>query len=172
MARKHSSKSGVAFTNREWSIYRFLFMHSIGVLSTVTPDGDPHGAVIYYSIDRSFTISFLTKDRTRKFDNISHNNRVMLTVYDPATLTTVQVTGIATQITDNAEVNAVANSVLRACLATSITGTPPLTKLQAGDYVACTIKSLLIRKAVYAQAASGSYAELFESIESFDLDLT
>lgn len=166
-----SRKTASMFTDREWDIYHFLFAHPVGVLSTVTPDGDPHGAVIYYSIDRSFNISFLTKDRTRKFDNITHHDHVTLTVFDPATLFTAQITGVATKIADSEAINAVANAVLKACLATSKTGVPPITKLQAGDYVGCNIKPVLIRMATYAVPVSGSYPELFESIESFDLEL-
>lgn len=172
MARKYSAKPKAVYTGRHWRIFRFLSAHPTGVLSTVTPDGDPHGAVIYFTIDRSLHICFLTKDRTRKFDNIVHNNHVMLTVYDAATQTTAQVTGIASEIRDTVAVHSVADAVLGACLATSDIGTPPLNKLESGEYVGCKIMPVQIRMATYSNTSSGDYADLFESVGSFDLEPT
>jgi hypothetical protein len=172
MTRKQSRKSGPNIAERQWRMYRFLYAHPVGVLSSVTPDHDPHGAVVYFSIDKAFNIYFLTKNGTRKYDNITHNNHVMLTVFDPVTQTTAQVTGIAHEIADSVLVNSVAGSVLRASLDTSDSGIMPITNLQAGDYAGFMIKPKSVRMAVYSEPHFGDYMQLFQSIESFDLDLS
>lgn len=172
MIHKHPRTSDIALTERQWRIYRFLHAHPMGVLSSVSPDGDPHGAVVYFSIDTSFKLCFLTKDGTRKYDNLKRNNHIMLTVFESSTQTTVQIEGVATEITDSVDVNAVAGSVLSACLKTTKSGRVPITSLQAGSYVAFRIKPLLIRMAVYSEPKYGDYAELFDSVESFDLELS
>lgn len=172
MIHKHPRAAEVTLTERQWRIYRFLSANPAGVLSSVSPDGDPHGTVVYFSIDKSFKLCFLTKDGTRKYDNLKRNNHVMLTVFEPASQTTVQIEGVAYEITDSVDVNAVAGAVLSACLKTSNSGMVPITNLQAGSYVAFRIKPKLIRMAVYSDPKFGDYAELFESVESFDLELS
>lgn len=158
------------FSDRKKRMFTFLRENPIGVLSTVTPDGDPHGAVVYFRVDKDFTISFLTKTETRKYDNLVHNNHVMLTVFEPETQATVQVTGIAEEVQDSYETNAIAGTILGISMETSEAGTPPISKLDAGMYVAMKITPVQARMAVYARPDSGGYGELFESVESFDLN--
>ncbi len=167
--RKHSATSEPKFSDRQQRIYSFLREQRVGVLSTVTPDGDPHGVVIYYDIDKNFKATFLTRSQTHKYDNLKHRNHVMLTVFDLKTQTTVQITGKAVELTGSDEINKVAGATLATSLKTSDGGLPPSSKLEAGDFVAFRIDPVLIRMAVYARPGHGDYEELFESIESFDL---
>jgi hypothetical protein len=157
-------------SDRQQRIYNFLATNPVGVLSTVTPDGDPHGAVIYFTIDKNFVISFLTKTGTRKYDNLKRHSHVMLTVFEASTQATTQITGEAVEITERYDTNSVAGAIIGASMKTSAAGLPPIAKLQAGTYVAFTIKPVQIRMAVYARPDSGGYGELFESIESFELE--
>lgn len=166
---KSIPKAPPPFTDRQWRIFSFLELNPIGVLSSVTPDSDPHGAVIYFSVDKRFNVYFLTKSGTRKHDNMQHNNHVMLTVFEPITQTTAQITGVATELTDTAGITAVASEVLGISTKMSAAGAPPISKLQAGSYIAYTIQPVQIRMATYANPARGTYTDLFESIESFEL---
>ena len=93
----------------------------------------------------------------------------MLTVFEPHSQTTAQITGRAIEITDNYDINAVAATMLKASLKTSEAGTPPLAKLEAGAYVAFKIDPVQIRMAVYVRPDSGGHTELFETVESFEL---
>lgn len=163
-------KAASQFSDKKQRIYDFLFSTSVGVLSSVDPDGDPHGAVIYYTINRDFVISFLTKSQTKKYDNLVHNNHVMLTVFDPLSQTTVQVTGTATEEKNGFVMNQIAGRVLGTSLRTSDAGLPPLDKLVAGSYVAFKIAPVQVRMAVYARPDPGEYSELFETVESFRHD--
>jgi pyridoxine/pyridoxamine 5'-phosphate oxidase len=164
------SKPHIASSTSEESkrrIYMFLAHQPIGTLSTVDPNGDPHGAVIYYSIDKDFNITFTTKRKTKKFDNLSFHNHAMLVVFEAMSQTTVQITGTVEEITDTDESDSAFRSMLANSMATSEAGLPPITKLQAGTYVALRLKPLQIRMAVFARPDPGGY-DMYESIE-FDV---
>lgn len=156
-------------TDKQQRILSFLEEKPIGVLSTVDPNGNPHGVVVYFVIDGDFNVYFLTKARTRKYDNLKHHNHATLTVFDPASQTTAQITGVAEEIKDNYQVNEIANKMVEASFKVSEVDVPPITKLDAGAAAAFKLKPVQIRMAVYARPESGDYNELFESIESFNL---
>lgn len=168
--RRNHRKPPLQLSARQRRIYEFLKTNPVGVLSTITADGSPHGVAIYFSIDEHFTVSFLTRRGTRKYDNIAHNNLVMLTVYCRETQTTAQISGRATEVRSDMQLNRIAAATLGTSLATSKNGLPPISKLQAGEYAAFSIKPIQIRMATYARPAPGDYADLFESVESFELD--
>jgi len=165
----HRDAAADTLSQRQRRIYDFLKENHIAVLSSITPDGDPHGAVVYYMVDADFTFHILTKKGTRKYDNLAHNGRVMLTIFKAGTQTTVQVTGIALERGGNANINEVAGGIFGASLQTSINGLPPIVKLHAGAFTTFRIVPKQIRMAVYARPDSGNYDDLFESIESFKL---
>jgi hypothetical protein len=162
------SQRSQAFTTRQQRIFSFLDEHYIGVLSSVTPDGNPHGVVVHYAIDHDFNIHILTKTGTRKYDNLVHNDHAMLTVYDPGSQTTAQVTGIAVERSGLGNMNQVADAIFPK-LGVEKEGLPPIVKLQAGAFTTFQIEPVQIHMAVYARAVSGGYEDLFESIESFEL---
>ena len=157
------------YSDTETRIYEFLRDTAVGVLSSVTPNNDPHGAVIYFGIDRKFVVSLLTKSETKKYNNIMHNKHVMLTVFDTVTQTTVDLTGVAEEVSDPYQVNEIAQMNLQASMKSSYGGIPPISKLEAGAFTAFVIKPVLVRMAVYARPDSGGYGELFESVSSFEL---
>lgn len=169
LTAKPSPKTDLAFSDRKRRMYAFLRDNPTAVLSSVDANGDPHGTVIYYAIDKNFMISFLTRAHTKKYNNLQYNNRIMLTVFEPSTQTIAQVIGTAIEIKDSHEVIATASTVLAASLKTSLGGTPPLAKLKAGPYVAFKVELVQVRMAVYSRPEPGDYTELFESIESFEL---
>lgn len=168
-AIKSQGEATRKMSDRQQRIYDFLKSNPIGVLSSVTPNGDPHGAVVYFEIDTDFTISFLTKAETRKYDNLRHHKHVMMTVFEPATQATAQVSGDAVEVEESYDINRLAGVILGTSIKTGDAGLPPISKLQAGPYVAFRIKPVQIRMAVYARPDSGDYGDLFESIESFEL---
>ncbi|HET6924517.1 MAG TPA: pyridoxamine 5'-phosphate oxidase family protein [Candidatus Saccharimonadales bacterium] len=155
--------------DRQQRMYDFMRENPVGVLSTVGPDGDPHGSVIYYGVDDALTVTFLTRLNTRKFDNLRRQPRVMLTVCDPETQAVLQVRGEAEQVADSEEINAVAARTLGASLHTSEYGLPPISKLEAGPFVGVRIIPKQLRMAVFARPDAGDYSDLFESVESFEL---
>lgn len=157
-------------SDRQRRIYQFIKANPTGVLASVDPNGEPHAAVIYHVIDdRDFGISFLTKKATKKYDNLIHQNRVVLVVFDAARQTVAQVFGKAEEVTKPETINLIANAVNQASLKTSKQGILPIAKLEAGDYAGFRILPTQIRMAVYTQPKSGNGHDAFESIESFEL---
>lgn len=164
---RHKQPTGLP--ERQWLIYAFLREHPVGVLTSVDPNGYPHGAVIYYYVDKHFSISFLTKKGTKKYDNLVRNGKIMLVVYEPLSQSVAQVIGEAEEMKDDYDVNAMAQHIFEASMKTSEGGVPPIVKLEAGEYAGFSIQPYQIRMAVYERPDSGDYTQLFESIESFEL---
>lgn len=142
----------------------FLKKHKVGVLATVSPDGDPYAAAIYYIVDSALNISFLTKTGTKKADNLEHNNHAMLVVYEAESQTTVQVTGSVSKITDNTEINEVFSQIVYASVDASKTDVPPILKLDEGEYVTYRLTPTQVRMASFIHAKSGGYETLFKTI--------
>lgn len=153
---------------RQSRIYNFLLANPTAIISSVGQQ-QPHGAVIYFSIDKKFSIFFLTKNSTQKYKNIVHNPQVMLTVYQPLTQTVVQVKGTAYELMDAPAINSVAAAIVGVSMKLNDGALPPISKLQAGSYAAFRIDPVQITMASYATPAVGGYEDLFETIESFDL---
>lgn len=81
----------------------FLKAHKLGVLSTVSADGKPWGAAIYFAVDEGFIFYFLTHTSSQKYKNIVENHHVSLTVADDFTQTTVQVAGVVGELESGEE---------------------------------------------------------------------
>lgn len=162
---KEYAKKPTTRSDRNVRILNFLSDRQVGVLATVDPNGDPHAAAIYFAVDPSFNIRFLTKRRTKKSDNLQHHNHAVLVVFDEESQTTVQIKGKAREITDLDEAHQVFRSTLRASLHMSENGIPPVAKLSAGDYIAYILKPGQVRMAVYARSDTGGYEQMFEEAD-------
>jgi len=169
MPEKPAKKNDAPLGERQRRIYNFLSNNRTGVLTTVDPNGEPHGTVIYYTIDDRFNVSFLTKTGTKKYDNLTKKNHTVLVVFESSSQTVAQIIGKANEIKDSYAVNEVAADVFKTSLSHSESGLPPLIKLEAGEYTAFTIEPDQIRMATFAKPDSGDYEKVFESIESFHL---
>lgn len=145
-------------------IYEFLKTHPVGVLATVDPNNDPHAVAIYYSVDEGFNLSFTTKHDTKKHDNLKHNAHVMLVAHEESSQTTVQVTGVAEEVTDSSEANEIFKETVKAAMQTSDSGVPPISKLYAGSYEAWRIKPRQIRMAVFIRPDPGGY-DIYETMD-------
>jgi general stress protein 26 len=144
-------------------MYDFLRANPVGVLATVDPQGDPYAAVIYYSVNKDFDVTFTTKRNTKKNDDIQHNDHVQLTVYEAASQTMAQLTGIAKEITDALEAQEAFRATVQASLRTSLAGLPPVSKLQAGYYIAYKIHPKQLRMAVFSRPTS-ELDEIFQTV--------
>lgn len=149
------------------SINDFLKSHPVGVLSTSDKNNKPHAAVLYFSVDPDFSITFTTKRDTQKHRNMQHHKQVMLVVYDADTQTTVQIAGKVQDISNESEAAAVFQGTLKAAQTNSKTGVPPISKLFAGHYVAYRILPSTVRSARFLQSDADGY-DIFETIEFDD----
>lgn len=151
-------------SERNRRIYNFLQEHPIGVLATIDPNGNPHAVVVYFSVDKDFTLSFITKRETKKHDNLKRNNRTMIVTYEPNTQTTVQVTGIANEVSGISETARIFSNTIKSSKETSEAGIPPISKLNAGQYVAYHLRPLQIRMAMFIRPDSGGY-DMYDTLD-------
>ena len=169
MQNKPSKNQRTSLLDRQKRIYGFLHRNHVGVLATVDPNHEPHGSVIYYVIDEQFTVSFLTKTSTKKYDNLINNDHSVLVVFESTSQTVAQVIGKATEIRDVDDINDIAAAVFENSLKGRKPGIPPVAKLPDGEFVAFRIVPDQIKLATYSHPDGGNTQEIFESIESFTL---
>lgn len=120
-------------------ISEYLGNHPVGVLAAIDTEGNPHGSTLYFSVEPSLDISFTTKRDTFKYKNLLENPRVMLVVFDAASQSSVQVSGLAKEVTGPEAAHDIYLGTLRAAKGTGEDVVPPVAKLNAGPYVAFTI---------------------------------
>lgn len=169
LAHQILKRDAQTFPEKKQQLLAFLREHPVGVLSSVSPEGQPHGSVVYFAIDRDENFAIITKTLTTKYRNLQQHPEVMLTCFDPATQTTASIIGKATEVQDHFELNAIAGAIMSASLKTTEAGTPPITKLKAGSYAAFTIQPEKLHMVTYNSPGRKGYDELFETVQSFEL---
>jgi pyridoxine/pyridoxamine 5'-phosphate oxidase len=128
--------------------YQFLQTHPAGVLATVGPNGEPHGAVIYFGVNPSLIITFLTKHATRKSSNLAVHNHAMLTVFDEKLQSSIQISGIVSAVTNETELSTVYRDTLRASLHHGKSAVPPVMKIPGG-FIAYRLTPVQVRISSY-----------------------
>lgn len=148
---------------RRMKMRSFMYNHPVGVLTTVTPNHDPHGSVIYYAPDENNNVLFFTKALTRKHDNIIHNHHVMLVAYDPEDQVVLQMTGSAEIISDALDRQVDFAAVMTASMQASGYPFSPISKVSAGAYVVYKIHPSQMRLTTYGHPGHG--VEVLEGAE-------
>lgn len=164
MNEQNSSRPKAYQSESNQRIYNFLKSSQVGVLATADHEGIPHAAVIYFSIDENFMITFTTKQETKKHSNLQENKNVMLVAYEASSQTTAQVAGVVEDITDTDAAQAAYGMTLRAARETSESGVPPMSKLDAGKYVAYRLVPASIKMAIFVRPDPGGY-DIYETVE-------
>jgi general stress protein 26 len=103
----------------------------VGVVSTISNEGKPEAAVVYFSIDENLDIYFTTRSLSRKYKNIAANPFVAFVVYSEMPAQTIQLEGTATAITDPAKQASLFSEV--AALANEDTDQPPIDQIQNSE---------------------------------------
>lgn len=141
----------------------FLSTQHSGTLATASRSGDPHAAVVYFSLDDELCLLFATKTETQKYKNIEENKQVAFAVYDEESQTTIQITGSVEIIKDEDQHQKVIANMFTYSSALSRREFPPAEKLLAGDYVALRLVPQVIKMAVYARPDSEG-DDLYETL--------
>jgi general stress protein 26 len=118
----------------------FLNKHPMAILSTVSPDGQPWGAAIYYYADEDFNFFFVTREQTLKYQNIINTPKVALTIADPDTQTTVQAAGTISQIPSKDIMDVVFKKLAAIKPRKDVNWIPPVIKVHEGDWMVLTMK--------------------------------
>ncbi len=149
-------------------ILSFLQSHPLGILATASSDAVPHAAAIYFIVEPDFSLRFITKQQTSKHHNLQENSNVAVAFYDAASQVTVQMTGKAEEIVDITELESVFGKIVEISAATSDGHRPPISKLDAGNYVAYRIHPGTVRLAEFVKAEYPPVDHLFEVVTSPD----
>ena len=81
----------------------FVKSKHTAVIASVSYTGKPAAATIYFSMDEQLNIYFMTKKFARKFENLQNDHNVALVIGMDNEPATVQIEGIASQITEEKE---------------------------------------------------------------------
>ena len=120
-------------------IMAYVERNPAGVLSTIGEDG-PHGAVVYVIPASHGTLCFVTKNKTKKYQNIVNQGSINLTFFNEKESTTLQITGRA-YVADNAQglKEIVLDKITKAHAAIS-NWLPPVTEISDGEYAVIGIE--------------------------------
>lgn len=74
---------------------KFAQKKRLAVIATVAPNGVPESATILYSIDNEFNFYFITRNDSRKAQNLATNKNVSVVIGTELSPSTLQMSGIA-----------------------------------------------------------------------------
>jgi len=75
----------------------------VAVLSTVSPEGKPMSAVVYYYYDEGGNLYFLTKTDSRKFVNFQNSPQVSAIIMSSKDMRTLEIEGYVEVNTDSGD---------------------------------------------------------------------
>lgn len=145
-------------------VHDFLQEHHSGVLATADTASNPHAAVVYFTADDQFCLTFTTKTETQKHKNMEQNNQVSLVCYDEKSQTTVQVSGHVERITDPDQHRKAINKMYWFSETMSQVELPPIEKLYAGDYVSFQLVPQVIKMGIFLRPDSEANEDVYEII--------
>lgn len=135
-------------------ILAYIRAHPVAVLGTMSQNGNPYGAPVYVYATALHALYFMTKIKTKKYQNIVHNPKVSMTIVDPAQNSTLQAGGKAHIIKDPFEIEMVM-AHMATLYAEGADWLPPISKLRAGPYQVLRITPHFIRLALYKGKHAG-----------------
>jgi uncharacterized pyridoxamine 5'-phosphate oxidase family protein len=152
-------------------VLEFLMRNKHAGLSTVTPDGKPEAATIYYGIDKHFNLYFPTGTLSRKFKNLQKNPQVALAVTDAEKLITVQMEGVAEVIHSISkdhqgikELTKVLSPSLREILENLWDPIPPVIKMKNGKLAILKVKIKWVRWANFSLSVKETKGAYFNVV--------
>ena len=135
-------------------IMNYIDKATTAVVSTINDDGTPQAAVVYIVAGSDHTAYFVTKDSTRKYQNILKRPQVSLTMYNERDTSTLQVIGEAFTSDMEHMISYVLDRVKKEH-AIRAEWLPPVTKLRDGKLKIVGVKIIHARIAEYAGVGVG-----------------
>jgi len=133
----------------------YIGTHPAAVLSTINDDGTPYGSVVYVGLAGHRQVFFVTKNQTRKYANVSKRPQVSLTFFNDKDSSTLQASGKAF-VADDPKMIDHALDAMKKIHAMQAEWLPPISKLNAGNYVLIGIQLESARLAQYKGLGIGS----------------
>jgi pyridoxine/pyridoxamine 5'-phosphate oxidase len=81
-------------------VVTYLNEQSMAAVATVSQEGRPEAATIYFEVDDELNFYFLIRSDSRKYKNLQHNPMAALVVSSEHPLQTVQVEGEVASVVD------------------------------------------------------------------------
>jgi general stress protein 26 len=136
-------------SNEYDKVMSYIDAHPVAVLSTINSDGTPHSAVVYVVTASHHTICFITRNLTRKYQNLYERSEVSIAIYDERDSSTLQATGKAFVANNDNMLEYVLDKISK-IHAERADWQPPIKKLrESGDYVVIGIELSTARLAEY-----------------------
>ncbi len=145
------------------NIYAELSKSHVGALATIDHAGMPHLSVMYFKVNNDFTLHFATKRGTKKHANLTKKADVRVLIFDEKKQLTIQIEGAAHEVRDAAEEQRVIEHAYMLASENNFDA-PPISKLQAGEYVAYKIKPARITMAMFTRPQRGGY-DMLETLD-------
>ncbi len=145
-AKNEAPESKLSILHQDTSAdgLKFLKEHEIAVLSTSDKKGDVSGAVVYYVVLNDF-VYLVTKSGTTKARNVFSHNQIGLTVFEPFSAKTVQISGVAEVEKDTATRKNIFDQIVKPRNYKNGEQYPPVTKISEGAYTVIRITPLDIK---------------------------
>ncbi len=140
----------------------FLKRNKTGILATAGHDNIPHASAIHYYADDDFNVYFITLPSSRKYKALSAHPQVAFTVIREDTPQTIQIEGMAKDITLDPEV-AAKKKMISEALNSNPFFFAPITKLDHEEPAVIWLRPTWIRWADYAFAHYGT-SRVFKEI--------
>src|SRR3989344_414348 len=127
----------------------YLGGQKAAVLSTHASDGTIDAAAVYFIIDEQLNFYFTTKVGTRKYQNMTTNPNVTLTIPNAETLQTIELKGKASLVTSPKEITDHTVSLINKNKFEGAPWAQPVAKLHAGQYVIMKITPTWLRYGIF-----------------------
>ena len=129
-------------------IMSYIERNPAGVLSTIGQNG-PHGAVVFVIPASHGTLCFVTKNQTKKYQNIVSQGAVSLTFFNEKESTTLQIAGKAFVADNTQGLKEIVMEKITKAHATMSNWLPPVTKIINGEYAVVGIDITYARLSDY-----------------------
>lgn len=113
-------------------VQEFLRKEHTMTISSVTKEGKPQSATVYYVLGGSMNMYFVTKEDSRKYRNITNNPKVSVVVSDCDQIQTAQIEGIAEEIKMGAVFTKTVDRIIELTDSLSHYWEPPIGMLRSG----------------------------------------
>jgi general stress protein 26 len=141
----------------------FLQAHRTGVLSTLSPLGNPRARLVYFAGDADFNIYFMSMDTTRKAEDIRSHNKAAFVISSEEVPQTLQLEGIVEDITNTPAPDDTVENLFEN-LRSNATYFTPLARFDRGDIRFYRITPTWIRFGSFTHGHSSD--EVFTKLET------
>lgn len=125
----------------------------LGTVSTISPEGKPQAATVYFTYDEDLNIYFITKDTSRKYKNILNNPNVAFVITSEHPALTVQLEGVAKVVDSALEEVKVFSKLVATAVESNFM--PPVSQIQGGKTMFIKIDTTWARTGDFAVMKDG-----------------